>query len=329
MGSYATQSDLSLVMSARIDDRIARLALRQNGNVTREQLLELGLGREAIKHRARRKRLFRVHRGVFAVGRPPQTAVERYAAAVLACGPGAALSHFSALSLWKLTDQWRMPPHVTAPTRRKRPGIITHRSSGLQSRDFRTRTAIRVTSPARTILDCARALDRQAGLGRTIADARRAKILTETALRDVVNRFPTHPGTTPLTRAIAVYTPTRSEFEDRFVRFCARYDFPTPIVNTQVAGHEADTWFPQHRIIVELDGWDFHRDHDVFNSDRDRDTDRLAAGIETVRITWDRLTHTPDREAARLKKIFDRRASERAALLSRASAPAARSAPRT
>jgi hypothetical protein len=69
---------------------IARLALRQNGNVTGEQLRDLGLGREAIKSWARRKRLFAVHQGVFAVGRPPQTAVERYAAAVLACGPGAA-----------------------------------------------------------------------------------------------------------------------------------------------------------------------------------------------------------------------------------------------
>ncbi len=296
-------------MSPSIEERIARLALRQNGNVTGEQLRDLGLGHDAVSYRAQHKRLFPVHQGVFAVGRPPQTAVERYAAAVLACGPGAALSHFSALSLWGLSERWSLPPHVTTRTRRRRPGIITHEASNLRGKDFRTRTAIRVTSPARTILDCARELGRQGRLGRTVADARRAHTVSESALLDIVDRFPHHPGTTPLKHAISVYTPTRSEFEDRFTKFCAQYGFPVPIVNTTVAGHEADAWFPQHRVIVELDGWDYHRDHSTFNSDRDRDTDRLIADIETVRITWDRLTETPAREAARLKKLFDRRAT--------------------
>jgi hypothetical protein len=296
-------------MSARIEERIARLALRQNGNVTREQLRDLGLASRTISRRAANKRLFRVHHGVFGVGRPPQTAVERYAAAVLACGPGAALSHQSALSLWGLSDKWPMPPHVTAPTRRTRPGIITHEAANLARKDFRTRTAIRVTSPARTILDCARDLARQDRLGRILADARRATIVTEHALLDVTERFPNHPGTRPLKQAIAVYTPTRSEFEARFLAFCAHYGFPTPVVNTHVEGFEADMWFPQYRVIVELDGWDFHRDHSVFNSDRDHDTDRLVADIETVRMTWDRLILTADREAARLEKIFHRRAA--------------------
>jgi hypothetical protein len=296
-------------VSASIEERIARLALRQHGNVTGEQLLDLGLGHDAITYRALHNRLFPVHQGVFAVGRPPQTAIEHYAAAVLACGPGAALSHFSALSLWGLSDRWPLPPHVTAPTRRKRPGIVTHRSVGLQSKDFRKRSAIRVTSLARTILDCARELDRQNRLGRTLADARRAHTVSEGALTDIINRFPHHPATKPLNRAISVYTPTRSEFEDRFVAFCARYELPTPIVNTTVAGFEADAWFPEHRIIVELDGFDYHRDHPTFNSDRDHDTDRLVADIETLRLTWDRLTLTADHEAARLHKLLRKRAA--------------------
>ncbi len=296
-------------MSPSIDEPIARTAGRQHGNITHRQLRGLSLGPGAIKHRVRTGRLYPVHQGVFAVGRPPQTTVERYAAAVLACGPGAALSHQSALSLWGLSDKWPLPAHVTAPTKRKRPGIVTHRSVDLKPKDFRTRTGIRVTSPARTILDCARDLDRWNRLGRTLADALRAKLLSKSALHEIVERFPHHPGTKPLSTAISVYTPTRSEFERRFVAFCARYDFPVPIVNTIVEGFEADTWFPDHRLIVELDGWDYHRDHPTFTSDRDRDTDRLAAGIETVRITWDRLTETPAREAERLNRIFARRAA--------------------
>ena len=61
-------------------------------------------------------------------------------------------------------------------------------------------------------------------------------------------------------------------------------------------------------MIVELDGAEFHLDRHAFESDRDRDADLLAAGYVTVRITWERLTQQPAREAARLKTILDARA---------------------
>jgi hypothetical protein len=75
-------------------------ALRQHGLITRAQLLELGLSESGIAWRCATGRLFRVYTGVYAVGRPPNTPLQRAAAAVLACGPGAALSHSSALTLW-------------------------------------------------------------------------------------------------------------------------------------------------------------------------------------------------------------------------------------
>jgi hypothetical protein len=292
------------------EQRIVRLAGRQNGNVTGVQLRELGLGRYAIAHRARTERLFPVHQGVFAVGRPPQTVVEIYAAAVLACGPGAALSHFSALWLWELSGTARPPeiPHVTTPSHRTRPGIRTHEARHLAPTDLRTHRDIRTTSPARTMLDCARQLDRAHKLTRTLAEGRRRRILSEPAMLDVCARFPNHPGAAPLTRAIVHHVPTRSEFEDRFAPFCADYGLPIPIFNAPVAGYEADAYFPDHKLVIELDSWEFHKDRDAFISDRDRDTDRLAAGIATVRITWERLTHTPAKEAARLHTIIAARA---------------------
>ena len=64
-------------------------------------------------------------------------------------------------------------------------------------------------------------------------------------------------------------------------------------------------------MIVEIDSWQFHGDRGSFESDRDRDADHLAAGIVTVRVTEERLTGSPDREAARLRKIL--RARRRAA----------------
>ncbi|MFZ0388149.1 MAG: hypothetical protein WAL22_20965 [Solirubrobacteraceae bacterium] len=48
----------------------------------------------------------------------------------------------------------------------------------------------------------------------------------------------------------------------------------------------------------------------AFASDRDRDADLFDFGYETVRITWERLHETPEREAARLKRILARRERE-------------------
>jgi Transcriptional regulator, AbiEi antitoxin/Protein of unknown function (DUF559) len=111
---------------------IARLALRQQGNVTRRQLLKLGLGASAITYRVRKGRLYRVHPGVYSVGRPPQSPLERAAAAVLARGPGAALSHLSALALWGFAKHLSAPFDVAVQTDRRPKGIQVHLLGPLQ-----------------------------------------------------------------------------------------------------------------------------------------------------------------------------------------------------
>lgn len=66
-----------------------------------------------------------------------------------------------------------------------------------------------------------------------------------------------------------------------------------------------DAYFPGEELIVELDGWPYHKDRATFESDRDRDATMLMHGIPTVRITYDRLEADPDREAARLHSILE------------------------
>src|SRR5215212_9578539 len=96
-------------MSHQIHHSVGRavweLAGRQHGLVTRRQLLELGLSADAIKHRIAKGRLHPVWRGVYAVGRPELTRYGWLMAAVLACGPGAALSHESAAELWEIRER--------------------------------------------------------------------------------------------------------------------------------------------------------------------------------------------------------------------------------
>jgi predicted transcriptional regulator of viral defense system len=285
---------------------IVRLATRQHGNVTRQQLLALGLGSAAIHHRLRTGRLHRVHLGVYAVGRPPKTVLERAAAAVLAAGPQAVLSHTSALALWGFTKKrWPTVFEVTIVNGDRRPrGVAVHRSMTLHRRDTRTHHGIRVTSPARTILDCAPALTDKA-LARAVNDALLSKHLSNGQLADTMARHPHHRAAKRLTRFIdQPGAPTRSTFEDEFVAFCERHGLPRPATNVIVAGHEVDALFEPQKLIVELDSYEFHAARDRFEGDRDRDADTLLAGYRTVRATWDRVHRTPNKEANRLRALL-------------------------
>ncbi len=292
------------------DDALRALARRQHRNVTHRQLRGLGLTQEAIRHRLRKRRLHRVYPTVYSVGTPPSTPLEHAAAAVLACGDGAALSHGSALTLWGLQRRWEWPLHVTAATHRCPSGLIVHRSRTLTRADLRVHHWIRVTSPARALLDCASGLPKQR-LTRAVNDALRSLFMTHAELTDVCARNPTHRGTKLLLPFVVDLTgPTRSEFEDRFLPFCREYNLPIPLINVRVRGYEVDAYFPAQRVIVELDGWEFHKDRAAFERDRNRDADLLAAGFVVVRITWERLITRPGEEAARLHRILASRASE-------------------
>jgi very-short-patch-repair endonuclease len=100
---------------------------------------------------------------------------------------------------------------------------------------------------------------------------------------------------------------TRSELEDLFVDFARRYGLPQPTINARRGRRELDFLFPEERVIVEIDSWEFHGDRGSFERDRDRDADHLAAGILTVRLTEERLKGSPGREAARLHEILQAR----------------------
>lgn len=289
----------------RPDDRvIARLAVRQHGNVTRAQLLHIGVSSNAIDHRVRTGRLHRVFAGVFAVGRPPATPLERAAAAVLACGPHAALSHRSAATLWGLHKRWRAPLELIARSQRRRAGLVIHRSNTLRPEDTTHHFGIPVTSPARTIFDTAPGLSDRA-LTRAVNDARLARHLWLDELSDLIRRFPAHPTTRRLERFTGqAQRPTRSQFEDAFRDFAARYGLPRPLINHQVCGREVDVFFAEQGLIVELDGYEYHGDRASFDRDRDHDAEALEAGLRTVRLTWERFGRQPAREARRLQAIL-------------------------
>jgi very-short-patch-repair endonuclease len=292
-------------MAEALDKAVAALARRQHGYVTRRQLLELGVSNKGITTRLAAGRLIRVYAGVYAVGHVPNAPVAHAAAAVLACGPGAALSNGSGAALWGYRKRWPNPIEVTAPSKHRRPGIKTHRSATLTKADVTRHLGIPVTSPARTLLDIAATLTDEA-LTRAVNEALLSNYLHEADLHALVERCRTHPQATRI-EAVIGEDRSRSWLEDEFRPWLRRFKLPEARFNVLVNGREVDVYFPQERLIVELDGYEVHRGRAAFENDRDRDADMLVNGMPTVRITRRRIRSTQATEAERLRSILHAR----------------------
>jgi very-short-patch-repair endonuclease len=281
---------------------IAALAKRQHGYVTRRQLLRLGLGQRAIDYRLKLGRLIRVHGGVYAVGHLPALPMDRAYGALLACGAGAVLSHGSAAAVWGLEKHFKAPFEVTAPSRHRRPGITVHYAA-LHRADRAVNRGLPVTSPARTALDLAPRLTARQ-LDRAVDDLRSAGYLQPDPLAEVLARYPHHRGAAKLRSVDTGREPTRSDWELDFIEFLKRYDLPMPLINTKISRYVVDVLFPDEKVIVELDSWQFHSSRSSFRRDRQRDAELLALGYVTVRITWERLADEPDQVVAELRTIL-------------------------
>ena len=141
--------------SAKAQRIIARIAARQHGVVTNEQLMDAGMSSATIARRITEGWLHRIHRGVYAVGTGTLSREGYFMAAVLAV-KGAVLSHASSAALHKLSPTCPPIVHVTvlgSGGRRTRKGIVVHRSTTLTPADTTIHRGIPVTTVARTLAD--------------------------------------------------------------------------------------------------------------------------------------------------------------------------------
>jgi hypothetical protein len=283
------------------DAAIAELARRQHGVIGRTQLVALGLGSDAIDWRVRQRRLHGVHRGVYAVGHLALTRNGTFMAAVLACGEGAALSHFSAAVVWGLLGAEGHPVHVTAEMRRRCRGIVVHQAP-LQGERVR-RLGIVVTTPARTIVDLADVVSRRRILERAIDESEYLRLDWSGAAPRRGRR-----GSGLLSSVLAVHTPgttgTLSELEEMFLALCDRSGFPRPEVNCCIEGYLCDFVWREQRLIVETDGEQAHGTARARERDAVRDAELQLAGWMVMRVSYVRLLNDPDGVAAQVGKAL-------------------------
>ena len=267
-----------------LDVLLARLATRQEGVAGRSQLAALGFTRGEIEQRIRSGRLIRVHQGVYAVGHEALSERGRIIAALLAVGPGAAISHATAAYLWSLIPS--MPPFirvtVTSRAPRRRHGIHVHQATHL---DTTVHQQLPVTTPIQTIAqlprkEAARARDEALVLG-----------LISHAHEDHAE-------------------PTRSELERALLPALHAAGLPRPVVNQRVLGHEVDFCWPDQRVIVETDGWRYHRNRRRFESDRARDAHLQAAGWIVLRFTGRQVTRETLLVTVRIAQALALRSTE-------------------
>ena len=276
-----------------LDRALAELAARQWGVASLAQLRALGIGARAVQLRAAAGRLHRLHRGVYAVGHRMLRPEGHRLAAVLACGPGAVLSHRSAAAHWELlaTSQERID--VTATRGRHRvPGIRLHTSRSLDAQDTTSHQGIPITTVHRTLLDLA-ATARSDQLENALAQAMHLQLYDQRAIDDVIARSNGHRGTNVLKEATKQEPRiTKSMWEIRMLRLVRGAGLPEPICNMALHAPDhgechPDFYWPAYGLIVETDGWEAHRTLAAFRNDRAKDAALTAAGYKVLRFTWD------------------------------------------
>ncbi|MEA2275597.1 MAG: hypothetical protein QOC78_557 [Solirubrobacteraceae bacterium] len=295
------------IFDTRLDEgAIGRLAAHQHGIVTARQLAARGLGRNGISRRVAAGRLHRIHHGVYAVGHPILTRHGHWLAAVLACGPDAALSHTSAAALWEIrpTDAARIDVTVPTTNGHARPGLRIHRTPTLRPDETTHHHAIRVTTPTRTLLDLAATLPRGA-LQRALDQAEILELFDLTALDAMARAHAGQGGAGHLRQALeshhAATTLTTSELEERFLALCDHHHIPRPKVNTRVADLEVDFLFTDQRLVVEVDGYRYHHTRKAFERDRQRDAILAQAGYRVLRFTHRQIAREPATVTAALR----------------------------
>jgi hypothetical protein len=257
-----------------------------------------GVSAKAIQHRLETGRLHAVMPGIYAVGRRDLAREGRWMAAVLACGEGAVLSHRSAGALWGIATESRglIEISVRTPRRCSRSGIRVRMRSALRVEDLTAVRGIPVTSVLRTMLDLATVLTPRR-LERAVNEADKLDLIDPEALRGALEGRTGVPGVKPLRKLLDrdTFRVSDRELEVLFRPLAASAGLPSPQTKVFVNGFEVDFFWPHLGLVVETDGFRYHRTAAAQSRDALRDQTHTAAGLTSLRFSHHQVKYEPDR----------------------------------
>ena len=288
-----------------MDVVLAALANEQHGPFGLDQMRALGLSARAVQKRVQAGRLHRIHHAVYSlVPRELLNWEGLYMAAVLACGPGAVVSHRSAARLHELRNYGYTKIEMTVPrrSRRKHEGVLVHCSTTLNDKDVTVVNNIPVTTVARTLLDLGEPLTARQ-LERAFDQADILQVLDGRAINDQLARNPTRPAAKAIRHVLNTHyigsTPTDNDFEEALLQLTRSLGLPDPRAQYYIDPGDgdppirADFAWPDRKIVVETDGHRTHGTRNAFETDRRRDQRLIAAGWTVIRTTWRQLNQRP------------------------------------
>ncbi|HEX3737071.1 MAG TPA: DUF559 domain-containing protein [Solirubrobacterales bacterium] len=233
-------------------------------------------------------------------------------AAVLASGDGAVLSHRSAAALWGIWGSGAGETHVTVPRKTRSQRSVRRHFGVLPEDEVTVRDGIPVTTAARAILDLA-ADKGEAATETALREMEYLRLYGPVSLPSLLERYPRHRGAVIVGRCLERLKDdpdgrVRGTLEESFLPFLDEHRIPRPRLNAWLSVGEnrfqVDCYWPEARLVGELDGFKSHGTKRAFRKDRKRDRRLLVNDYDVVRITYDQLQDEPLEVAADLLALL-------------------------
>jgi very-short-patch-repair endonuclease len=307
---------MGAIRNSRSDDwrAVSRIAERQHGVVSRNQLRGVGLTEAAIKQGVAAGRLYPLFRSTFAVGHPCRGHHCHLLAAVLACGEGTVVSHGTAAALLGLWEFWPADIEVIAPVEagRKLPGIRRRFVSVPLPEQITTMAGIPCTTASRTIVDVAGLAGKKL-LADTVEQAAVLELLNVPEIDGILLEG-RRRGEKKLNRILESwrrYSPrvrVRSRMEAKMLPLLTHHSLPIPECNQKLRignqTFEVDFLWRKQKVVVETDGGRFHSNPEAQARDSHRNRALARAGYRVPRIGWDELRDDPERVMAEIRQFL-------------------------
>jgi very-short-patch-repair endonuclease len=240
---------------------------------------------------------------VYAVGHSAGPLEADLAEALLYAGPGAMLSHQTAAWWWGFTEREPEAIHVSTPRRcRSEPHIQVH---GRRKLDRVWHRNLTVTTVPQTLLDYASRASFE-DVRYVLAEADYQRLIDLDAVRAIAGRGKV--GATKLRKALAIHWPdlsrTDSPAEREFLFLIEAGGLPRPQVNVRLCGLKVDCYWPQHKLVVEIDGAQGHGTERQVTRDHGRDLTLRRAGIVVRRYARAQVRNDGPAVLADLRSIM-------------------------
>jgi very-short-patch-repair endonuclease len=160
----------------------------------------------------------------------------------------------------------------------------------------RIREGLPLTSPAWTLLDLGGCLEPRSHERAIDEGLVVRKLVTRAEVLDVLERADGRHEASRLKGLLERRTTSRithSEAERRCLELIRQAGLPEPQTQVRIGAFTVDLLWPEHRVVFEIDGYNFHTSRSAFDRDRRKDAALRAAGCEPNRLSRDQVMFEP------------------------------------